>query len=258
MYKLRDWLKLVYALVWQTWSTSAIWMDDQFIFIANSALNMIYNYQWFKRSWQHTKELFNLSNSQRVSWKLLTQHPIRTVDKFFVSKRIDVEKSATACDINCDLEDVECPFECDPCSPVSCRPIELSWILPNDNLCPWQYQVWWWNFVSELWWIQWSIIRVYLEIPVDTLWVTYFRWVKHMKSYDDIIPLPDSFITARAYFVAWHIVPMYGIMMQQQDLNYMSLARKELDSLKMWDNIFHKKVIYDENKHPTVTHSNYI
>ena len=34
------------------------------------------------------------------------------------------------------------------------------------------------------------------------------------------------------------VVPLYGIMMQQQDLNYRSLARKELDYMKMADNIF--------------------
>ena len=34
------------------------------------------------------------------------------------------------------------------------------------------------------------------------------------------------------------IVPLMGIMMQQQDLNYRSLAKKELDSLKMADNVF--------------------
>ena len=66
-----------------------------------------------------------------------------------------------------------------------------------------------------------------------------------MVSFDDILPFPDSFITARAYFVAWSITPMYGIMMQQQDLSYISIARKELDSLKMWDNIFHDNIRFD-------------
>ena len=40
-------------------------------------------------------------------------------------------------------------------------------------------------------------------------------------------------------------VPLYGIMMQQQDLNYRSLAKKELDSLKMADNVFPDQVRFD-------------
>ena len=36
-------------------------------------------------------------------------------------------------------------------------------------------------------------------------------------------------------------------MLAQQDLNYWSLARKELDSLKAADNIFPSRMKYDEN-----------
>ena len=53
-------------------------------------------------------------------------------------------------------------------------------------------------------------------------------------------------MTAFGYFIASIIVPMYGIMMQQQDLTYSSLARKQLDELKMADNDFPPEVRFNE------------
>ncbi len=256
MYTLREWLKFAYPLIWQAGATASIG-TEQFLATANSALNMVYNYLWYDRSWQHEKALFKLSSEDRTQRKLLTKHPVKKIDKFFSTRWVDVEKWATACNMDCDLKDPEllCQYDCGECL-VSCSPMEMAWVLPNNQLCVWQYQIWWWNFVPELWWQQWKIIRASLPKWVDTFWVTYFRWVEHMKSFDDIIPLPDSFITARAYFMAWYVVPLYWIMMQQQDLNYMSLARKELDSLKMWDNIRHEKIKYAHDKHPVVTSTN--
>lgn len=256
MYTLREWLKFAYPLIWQAWATASIG-TEQFLATANSALNMIYNYQWYDWSWQHTKALFHLSSPDKTQWKLLTKYPVKKVDKFYSTRWQDVESCASACNIDCDIKDPElvCEMNCWDCI-ANCSNLEMVWILPNDQLCVWQYQIWGGNFFTELWWQQWKIIRASLKKWVDTLWLTYFRWVDHLKSFDDIIPLPDSYMTARAYFLAWYVVPLYWIMMQQQDLNYHSIARKELDSLKMGDNIRHDKVRFADDKYPTVTNTN--
>ena len=54
--------------------------------------------------------------------------------------------------------------------------------------------------------------------------------------------------------IAAMVVPLYGIMMQQQDLNYRSLAKKELDSLKMADNVFPHSIRFDPN-YPVMEHA---
>ena len=82
---------------------------------------------------------------------------------------------------------------------------------------------------------------------ITSLWVTYFRGVKHVTGRDDPIPLPDNFMHVLALLIAAQIVPLYGIMMEQQDLNYLALARKELDALKMQDNIFPKDMRFNPN-----------
>ena len=90
------------------------------------------------------------------------------------------------------------------------------------------------------------IIKVNIQNSgLSALRVTYFRGVKHVTQWDDVIPLPDNFIHILALFVAAQIVPLYGIMMEQQDLNYLSLARKELDALKAQDNIFPKDMRFN-------------
>jgi len=48
-----------------------------------------------------------------------------------------------------------------------------------------------------------------------------------------------------ALFIAAQVVPLYGIFMEQQDLNYLSQARKELDALKQQDNIFPKDMRFN-------------
>ena len=82
------------------------------------------------------------------------------------------------------------------------------------------------------------IIKVNLMEEPTALRVTYFRGVKHVVNRDDIVPIPDNFIHVLALLVAAQIVPLYGIMLENQELNYLSQARKELDALKMQDNIF--------------------
>ena len=68
-----------------------------------------------------------------------------------------------------------------------------------------------------------------------------------MKTFDDIIPLPDTFMHVFGLVCAALIAPIYGAMMQQQDMNRRAIARKELDNFKAADNIAPREIRFDNN-----------
>lgn len=244
-YTVRDALRFVYPLIWQHGATRAVWANN-FLVMTNHALNMIYNYNWYIWSWQHTKDLFIIPNEDQLALRLVTSKPINTIDKFYTSNWTDIEQEFKPCKCTFDLPDVVCWSSCE-CD-VPCNPLKLTKIRPQNNLCSWEYKIAW-SEIAWQWWLQGRIIQVLLEKKVKQLWVSYWKWPVHVKSFDDIIPLPDNFMTAFAYFIAGMIVPMYWTMMQQQDLTFTSIARKQLDELKMADNDFPPKVEFD-NTYP--------
>lgn len=180
--------------------------------------------------------------------KLVTRWPVATVDKFYTSQWKDVDGSVAPCYCD-DLPDdsYTCPCEI-PCNGPECSPIKLTRILPQNVLCDNEYQVSW-SEIKGMGWLDGRIIKVNLwdVTNLNYFRVTYYRGPKHITSWDEIVPLPDSFMHVLGYVIAAHVVPLYGIMMQQQDLNYRSIARKELDFLKMADNVFPESTRFDPN-----------
>jgi len=240
-YSVRDALKFTYVLVSQHWASRAIGSNN-FLFALNSALNMVYNYNGYIRTRQHRKAMFTNVTTSIV--RLITDSPINTIDKFWTSQWSDMEWTVEPCTCP-DLEDdIRCECQC-TCG-YECKPLQLTHILPQNRLCPNEYQIAG-SEIRGMWGLGWRIVRAKLSCPTDVLWMTYYAAPKHCTSFDDIVPLPDMFMTALSYFVAAQIVPLYGIMMQQQDLNFLTLARKELDSLKMADNIFPQKTQRSDN-----------
>jgi len=63
-------------------------------------------------------------------------------------------------------------------------------------------------------------------------------WV---KTFDDVVPLPQSFTHILMWFIGGTLVPEAGINMQQQDLNWYKLLKDELDMLKKADNLMPKE-----------------
>lgn len=253
-YNVREWLHFVYWLIWQVGATAQL-NPNSFLMYTNSALNMIYNYQWYIWTRQHFKDMFNLSSEDWTEYKMITRNPVLKADKFYTFDWKDVEnpiqpsESWTPTDCwDCEnLPWIVC-YESESCcyNNPPCKDIELFENLPHNQLCANQFAITWGN-QKWMWWLNQRIVHVKLQYPVSWLWMTYFKWFKHLTSFDDILPIPDAFITPRAYYVAWHITPLYGIMAQQQDLNFMSIARKEMDSLKMADNIWHDNMVFDPN-----------
>lgn len=241
-YTARDALKFSYIYLSQHWATRALWTNN-FMYALNTALNHIYNYEWYIRSWQHVKDAFNITWKKHM--RLVTRRPIQTVDKFWTWQWKDVEWSIAPCYCP-DMEDDEtcCACEC-PCPPV-CEDLKMTRVSPQNQLCDYEYKIAW-SEIKWMWWLNGRIIHINVPLTVSWLRVTYRRWVKHITSRDEIIPLPDNFMNVLWLAIAASCVPLYWIMMQQQDLNYWSLFRKELDYLKKQDNVFPQKVVFNES-----------
>lgn len=181
--------------------------------------------------------------------KLVTRRPVATVDKFYSAQRKDVDGTIAPCACEDDLPDdtYTCPCEV-PCDAPECQPLQMRRVLPQNVLCNNEYQVSW-SEILWMWGMDWRIIKVNLQdvTNLNYLFVTYYRGPKHITSRDEIVPIPDSYMHILGFIMAAIVVPLYGIMMQQQDLNYRSLARKELDYMKMADNIFPSSARFDPN-----------
>ena len=243
-YTARDALKFAYPLLSQHGATRAIW-GNSFFYSLNTAINFIYSYNGYIRSRQHVKDAFVITGKKHM--KLITRWPVATVDKFFLSQWKDVDGTIRPCDCADDLPDdtYTCPCEI-PCNWPECQPIKMRRVLPQNVLCENEYQVSW-SEIKWMWGLDWRIIKVNLAdvTNVNSLFVTYYRGPKHITGRDDIVPIPDSFMHILWYIIAAHTVPLYGIMMAQQDLNYRSIARKELDFMKMADNVFPDSTRFD-------------
>jgi len=125
---------------------------------------------------QHFKDAFVITGKNHM--KLVTRHPVQTVDKFYTGQRVDVDSTTQACTCEDNLPDDEemclpCQYET-PCQP-NCRELPLTRILPNNQLCLNEYQVSG-SEIKGMGGLNGRIIKVNIQQPgYDALWVTYFR-----------------------------------------------------------------------------------
>jgi len=206
MYTAKDVLWFAYMLISQHWATAWIWANN-FLFALNSALNQIYNYWWYMRSRQHFKDSFTTNWSQMVT--LVSRHPIQTVDKFWTWPRTDVDWAITPWWCNCpQLPNLEWSCWCSCWCTVECKPLWMNKIMPQNQLCPWDYQISW-SEIKWMWWMDGRIVKAYLPCNVNRVWMTYYRWPKHITNFDEVVPLPDSFVHILWRMIAWILVPLY-------------------------------------------------
>lgn len=251
MYVVKDFLHFLYPLIWQNWVTRLAWSDDLY-FLTNQAINEIYNFQpekadhRFHWSWTHRKDLFHMSADKKWMWVCFTRRPVRMVDEFWTSKRNDVydlQEDKCYCDMNLP-EDTwiikSCACECDCFAP--CESLELKQIRPHANLCPWTFQIAWW-FTKWMWWLDWQIVRVNTWINQDIwLWMTYYCWPTKVSKPNDQVPIPDSFMHLAAKIIAANCMPMTWEQREQDDLQYYSTFRREMECLVKQDPEFPKFV----------------
>ena len=248
MYSVKEFLQLVYPIIGSHGVSYAVWPNN-IIHLVNMWLNMIYNYEWMHWSWEHRKDLFNMNEARQ--WALLSRWPVRKIDKFWWWQWTDVDKvwlDKCYCNMNLPEKVITPCCVCDCVTP--CQPLDLKQILPQNNLCPWTYQISW-SFIAWMWWLDWRIVKVDLwNQVVNDLWMSYFCGPVKMEKFSDIIPLPDSFIHVLAWIVWASVIPQQWIARQQEDLTYYSLYRKELDYLRKQDTIVPETLELPDNQMP--------
>jgi hypothetical protein len=235
---IKDALKFTYSLLWQHW-TWWLLLNNTFLYSYYSALSYIYWFQWYLWSWMHTKDAF--SNMTTDILKLNTRWPVHKVDRFWTSTYKEVDWVATPCSCEDLTDDCRCSCDCECECADNCVSLRLKQIQPNNRLCVWEYQISWSN-VIWMWWLDWTIIKTRLTCNADMLRVSYYRWPKPPTSFDETVPLPDSFMYILWTIIACQLVPQYGIMMQWQEINRYTVVDKMLEWLKKADNRFPKDV----------------
>jgi hypothetical protein len=89
----------------------------------------------------------------------------------------------------------------------------------------------------------WKNIRIHTESLASTgLYVLYQRWFNLITSANDEFPLPDAYISAFAYMYAHFVIPPMWQYRQGDDTNFYNLAERELEYLKLRDNVFPKEL----------------
>lgn len=250
MYTVKQLMSMTRPLINQHGASYAVWPNN-FIHLVNMAVSMIYDYEGMHRSRQHRKDLFNMNKEHQ--WALFSRWPVRKIDKFRWGNWKDVDKvGIDNCFCNMNLPDKVIPACCNCNCTHECQPIDLQEILPQNQLCGMQYQISW-SAIAWMWGMDWRIIKVDLwNLEVDDLRVTYFCWPVKLEKFDDIVPLPDTYMQVAVWIIAALVLPMYGVARQQEDLTYYSLYRKELDYLRKHDTIVMEKIHLPENHLPDI------
>lgn len=245
-FKARDALRFVRPFIWQYWAIYSFWSDN-FLYLLNTCIDMVYGENWYLWSWEHTKESFpNLTPDADWVITLVTKYPIVAVDKFFTGNMLPMNWVASACD---------CP---DP-DPNPCLPYVPDWaccssycvctcweeheytkVLPQNKLCAGEYQVSWWDN-PWMWGLNGRVIRVKPLGPVTWFWVTYYRWPNFITNFDEIVPLPKDWVSTVLPFL---LASMINV---DRSAFFSALYTKKITDLKNQDNIFPKKMVFDPN-----------
>lgn len=229
---IRDAIDGFFAIIGQPWATHSIW-QKYILTIAQMALVHIWNYKWYNWTWQYWKDSFLMTQGETI--KLVTTHPIKRVHKFYEWQMKPRDWVLLNPQSFCD----ECPNEWPVCVPCACecnpcKDLEYIYANPQDKLCPWYYQV----SGSEyqwMWWFWGSIIRVMPRRQLDWLWVTYFRDVPRLKSFDEKFPLPMAFMTPFCYYMAFIAMGRYWQFRSWEDVNFLQVANMLMEDLKESD-----------------------
>lgn len=245
----RDALRFVWPFIWQYWAIYSFWTDN-FLYLLNTCIELLYAENGYLWTWQHIKEAYtNLTADWEWAISLLTKYPIRTVDKFFTWRMVPMPWVATACDCPPEPEN-PCTYTyawwscicCTSCC-ASCTndcPLEFTQILPHNKLSAWEYQIPWWD-LPWMWGLNWRIIRLKPSATLQWLWVTYYRWPNFIKSFDDLVPLPQSRVAT--------VLPLLMASMINIDRSayFQWMYSKKISDLKNEDNVFPKTMVFDPN-----------
>ena len=248
-FKARDALRFVWPHIWQYWAIYSYWTDN-FLYLLNTCVEMVYWENWFLWSWEHIKEAFT-NYTPDADWviTLITTYPIVEIDKFRTGKMTPINWVASACDCPQPVPN-PCPetvpqHHCCGCHSCYCEC--TNWeehtytkVLPQNKLCSGEYQVSGWDN-PWMWWLSWRIIKVKPHCNTAWLRVTYYRGPNFIKTFDDIVPLPQSRVATVLPFL------MASFVNIDRSAFFAWLYAKKIADLKNQDNIFPKTMVFDPN-----------
>lgn len=235
MYTLRQALHFLYPRVSQYGASKAIGSQSSYIFAANDCIDYIYSYGWYKRSWLSYREPFVVTWSSILYLK--TTYWISSINNFYTSQFASIH-SWWSCNCACD----------DPCSVIltpacnkcicswDCMPISLTEKMPHEDLCPGSYRIES-SSITWMWWLDGNVIAIMLPswMNISNLWVSYIRTPTHIRSYDDILFMPDRYMGIFWLLMAELIAPHYWQFMQWAENQYKQKADERLQHMKMLD-----------------------
>lgn len=264
------------------WATIAI-TDDHWLYAINFAMNQLRTYKWYKRDFQYHKD----SRNNITIWDdgmlmIQTSSPIMWVENFYCWDMKPVK-----CNNECWCEMTEPVEKyCQPCvcaCVCDCNTqLQMQEVRPMDDLCAGQYQIArsaWVHTERPLWCLEnfdpkvkqetwfnycfpcgngwmWGNL-VCLKLPKwcwcesackdKGVWMTYRRAPQHVFDFNNVLLIPDTFIVPMAYFIAAYLIPAFRQERAGDDLNYIQLARQELDYLVMHNTIIPGKFVPGED-----------
>jgi len=241
--KIREALEYTYVLAGAHGTTQALW-EDAIIPAVNLALTNVYNYKGYLRSRQEYRE--NFATVPWVKATLQTSYPILNPKSvlFHHGPAVNTDDRVVNC-IPCDTITqpwIICPTCSVACLPDDTDPLPLKYKSPQNKLWAGEYQVsWGWR----LWGMWGKIIRIYTERQVqDGLYAVYQRWFNLIREATEELPIPDSFISAFTYMYAHFVIPAQWQDRQWDDTNFYNLAERELEYLKLRDNVFPTEITW--------------
>lgn len=216
------------------WGLSlALWYDS-LLSVISDAVSRCWMYKQHKWTWSMRKDAFLTTADNPL--RIVTTFPIRTVFWFYSWTMREYDKTQPNPFCDCDVpQDV-----CKPVAPCICQwkcgKLDIKYIMPHDELCPWTYQISW----SDMAWVGWNhgtVVRVYPKTALnwDWLWMSYFISPQQLTDFDQVIPMPVYFLPALAQMVKYLAWPSYLQFRTWEEINAYQDANNLLENLKIDD-----------------------
>lgn len=195
-----------YPLLNKHWITYSLGANG-FLKTLEAALHCIETYEWWLWKRQHyAEQVTDMSLWEHRGYiRHQTQYPILRVDRIWWGKAAIVDSYLEFCDCPDDswddcMCDQSCVWGCISC----CDPLKIKEVLPHTKLCAWQFKIAWGDVAGM--WGEWGTVLHILPNPVPPrMFITYYRGIPDITSYNQVINIPRHFINAIKYAIMMDI-----------------------------------------------------
>lgn len=178
-----------------------------------------------------------------------TSFPILKVDRFRWARAAVIDEYLSFCDCPDDTpDDCICSQWCVAWATCLCLPIDMKELLPHSKLCAWYFKV---AASSTAWmWGEWGTVLHILPAQVpDRMFITYYRWIPEVISYNQIINIPRHFINAIKYAIMMDIYVNKGVWGETLLPYFESKFDKAMLSLKKTDTVIGEHFVRWQDDH---------